>query len=198
MTDNKTIEHDLMALKRMSERAIVKMKRSVRLSNAQEPTNIYMDMRLVTQDPRGLGIIGGLGCEVIRRYARGASAVGGPSTGAIPVSTAISLSSLERGRVLNTFWVRKEAKKHGLGKILEGPSVDGKQVVVIDDVVTTGKSSLNAKEAAEKAGAKVVLFMSIVDRMEGASDLLRKDGTPYFRFFELDKERAKLNFGSGV
>jgi orotate phosphoribosyltransferase len=101
-------------------------------------------------------------------------AIGGLSMGADPVvSAAIVVSAIEN-RAVPGFLVRKEAKKHGRQKQIEGiENLSGKKVVIVDDVCTTGGSTQEAIDAVEAAGAQVVAVISVVDREEGGSAMLR-------------------------
>jgi orotate phosphoribosyltransferase len=99
-------------------------------------------------------------------------AVGGLEVGAIPLATAAVLHYHGQGRTLEGFFVRKEVKGHGSRERLEGVLPAGARVAVVDDVLTTGGSVLQAIEEVEKAGARVATVICIVDRLEGARELL--------------------------
>jgi len=101
----------------------------------------------------------------------GIEAVGGMSIGADPIVSAISLVAyLDKGLKIPAFLVRKEAKKHGLQKMIEGIEITpGMKTLIVDDVITQGTATLKAIEAAEAAGAKVVAVACLVDREEGGS-----------------------------
>ncbi len=99
-------------------------------------------------------------------------AVGGLEVGAIPLATAAVLRYHQEGRTLEGFFVRKEAKGHGSRERLEGVLPAGARVAVLDDVLTTGGSVLQAISEVEKAGGKVVTVVCVVDRLEGARELL--------------------------
>ena len=99
-------------------------------------------------------------------------AVGGVELGAIPLATAAVLRYHQEGRALEGFFVRKETKDHGSRERLEGVLPPGARVAVLDDVLTTGGSVLQAITEVEKAGGKVVTVVCIVDRLEGARELL--------------------------
>jgi orotate phosphoribosyltransferase len=137
-------------------------------------SNYYLDCRLTTLDARGALLTGYCILELLDDMHVRPEAIGGLSMGADPVvSAAIVVSAIE-SRPIPGFLVRKEAKKHGRQKQIEGmESLQGKQVVIVDDVCTTGGSTLEAIAAAEQAGAQVIAVMSVVDRQEGGSDALR-------------------------
>lgn len=137
-------------------------------------SNYYIDLRKLTLDPEGVSIISKLLLERAREL--GAEAVGGPTLGADPICGALALLSKLEGKPLQTFIVRKEAKAHGTEKLVEGPLLSGKRVVVIDDVATTGNSLLKSIRAVRELGCEVVGALVVVDREEGASELLAKEG----------------------
>lgn len=120
------------------------------------------------------------------------SAVGGLELGAIYVAQALLVHELiERSRRLASFVVRKKAKPHGKGLKIEGPSVAGQSVIVVDDVVTTGDSILRAIDAIRAEGAEVVFAITLVDRGDAAADRLSDLGVPYhalttYRDFGID------------
>jgi orotate phosphoribosyltransferase len=99
-------------------------------------------------------------------------AAGGPEVGAIPMAAAAALRYHQAGRALEGFFVRKEAKKHGSRERIEGVLQPGWRVAVLEDVVTSGASVMQAVTEVELAGAQVVAVICIVDRLEGAQDLL--------------------------
>jgi orotate phosphoribosyltransferase len=99
-------------------------------------------------------------------------AIGGPEVGAIPMATAAVLSYHAHGRTLEGFFIRKQAKGHGSQERVEGVLPPGARVAVVDDVLTTGGSVLQALAEVEKAGATVAGVVCIVDRLEGARELL--------------------------
>src|SRR5688572_23819506 len=105
-----------------------------------ERSTFYVDARLTTMSPEGLSIIGPLALSVLDESKWHVDAVGGLTLGADPISYAISYASAQSDRPLRAFTVRKEAKDHGTGKLLEGPFRRGDRVAVIEDVITTGGS----------------------------------------------------------
>jgi orotate phosphoribosyltransferase len=137
-------------------------------------SNYYLDCRLTTLDARGALLTGYCILELLDELRIHPDAIGGLSMGADPVvSAAIVVSAIEN-RPLPGFLVRKEAKKHGRQKQIEGmENLEGKKVAIVDDVCTTGGSTLEAIDAAERAGAQVVAVISLVDREEGGSAMLR-------------------------
>ncbi|MHB1096127.1 MAG: orotate phosphoribosyltransferase [Gemmatimonadaceae bacterium] len=139
-------------------------------------SDLYIDARLTTMSPDGLAIIGPLALERMRERGWAPDAVGGLTLGADPVSYAIAHSSALAKTPLRAFTVRKEAKTHGTGKVIEGPFQSGDKVVVIEDVITTGGSALKAAEAIRAAGGVIVGVLAVVDREEGGREALEAAG----------------------
>lgn len=150
-------------LKDLVRRDAVKFGRFT-LASGRE-SDIYVDMRKVTLSPRGAFLIGSLICEAIRDLE--VDAIGGLTMGADPIATAASLVAYGQGRELSAFLVRKEKKDHGMKNAVEGPVKPGQKVVVVDDVITTGGSTITAIENARAAGLEVVLVIAVFDRLEG-------------------------------
>jgi len=112
--------------------------------------------------------------------------IGGLEVGAIPMSAAALVRYHEHGRSMEGFFVRKQPKGHGSMARIEGELKPGDKVVVIDDVLTTGESAAQAVAEVEKAGAKVLRVVCIVDRLEGAAEKLAKyDFRPLFTIRDL-------------
>lgn len=139
-------------------------------------SNLYIDCRLTTMHPEGLSLIGPLGLAAIQRQGWAADAVGGLTLGADPVSYAIAYASQLAGTPVRAFTVRKEAKTHGTGKLIEGAFVAGDRVVVIEDVITTGGSALKAVAAIRAAGGVVLGVLAVVDREEGGREAIEAEG----------------------
>lgn len=142
----------------------------------------YIDCRLTTFDPQGAWLVGQLMHDMIRReqQSRGltVNAVGGLTMGADPVALATGLySHFAKDPVpLQVFSVRKSPKTHGQTKRIEGNFKPGDSVVVIDDVVTRGDSTIAAIQAVEKDGGKVAFVAVLVDRQEGGRDKIEAMG----------------------
>jgi orotate phosphoribosyltransferase len=126
--------------------------------------------------PEGLSIIGPLGLSTFRRAGWQPDAVGGLTLGADPISYAMSYASAESERPLRAFTVRKEAKAHGTGNLIEGPFREGDRVAVIEDVITTGGSALRAIEAVRTAKGIVIGVLALVDREEGGREAIEAAG----------------------
>jgi len=137
---------------------------------------LYVDARLTTMSPDGLATIGPLALAAIRARDWPADAVGGLTLGADPVSYSIAYASALANTPVRAFTVRKEAKAHGTGKLIEGPYQAGDRVVVIEDVITTGGSALRAVEAVRAAGGTVLGVLAVVDREEGGREAIEAAG----------------------
>ena len=125
--------------------------------------------------PEGLIVIGALGLRTIRENWV-ADSVGGLTLGADPISYAISYASGLTSQPLRAFTVRKEAKAHGTGKLIEGPFQAGDRVAVIEDVITTGGSALKAITAVRAAGGVIAGVLALVDREEGGREAIQREG----------------------
>ena len=138
-------------------------------------SNYYMDCKLTTLDPEGALLTGYCVLELLDEMGVKPDAIGGLSMGADPLVTAAGVVSAIEKRPLPGFLVRKEAKKHGRQKQIEGmENPRGKRVVIVDEVCTTGGSTQEAIDAAEREGCEVVAVISLVDREEGGSEMLRQ------------------------
>ena len=156
--------HRLAALLR--EHALV--RESVVLSSGRR-SSFYFDARQVLLDPEGAALSGALAWQALR--AAGPAAVGGLTLGADPLVCAVSAAAWAEGRRVTGFFVRKEAKKHGLQQWIEGPFIEeGTPVAVVDDVLTSGGSLISAVEKARQAGGVVVAALVVIDRDEGGRD----------------------------
>jgi orotate phosphoribosyltransferase len=144
-------------------------------------STLYVDCRLTTMSPEGQRLLGVLGLDALRQAGWAADAVGGLTLGADPIAYAIAHASAfanERDGTpfVRAFTVRKQPKQHGTGKRVEGPFVSGDQVVVVEDVITTGGSALTAVEAVRAEGGIVLGVLAVVDREEGGREALEAAG----------------------
>lgn len=147
------------------------LERSVRrgdfvLASGQR-SSYYIDCRLTTMSAEGMVLIGRLGLAAIRNAGWTPSAVGGLTMGADPVAYAIAAASAATPPLVNAYSVRKAAKDHGTGRLIEGNFTEGDSVVVVEDVITSGGSAIQAIEAVRAAGGKVLGVLAIVDREQG-------------------------------
>lgn len=144
------------------------------LSSGKE-SSFYLDGRIVTMLPEGAYLIGRIMLDMIK--GAGVTALGGPTLGADPIVGAVAALSFENGSPLKTFIVRKAAKGHGTQRQVEGPALHkGDRVVLVDDVATSGKSLVEAKEVLDTMGIAVDRAIVIVDRNEGARESLAAAG----------------------
>jgi orotate phosphoribosyltransferase len=134
----------------------------------------YLDCRKVTLDSAGANLIADGMLELMGSDLP--DAVGGMAIGADPITGAIITVAGRSGKRLKGFIVRKETKQHGTGRDVEGPVQPGESAIVVEDVVTSGGSSLAAIEKAEAFGLKVRGVMAIIDRLEGGRDALAARG----------------------
>jgi orotate phosphoribosyltransferase len=141
-------------------------------------STFYIDARLTTMSPEGLSIIGPLALSLLQQTGWNINAVGGLTLGADPISYAISYASAHSDHPLRAFTVRKKPKAHGTGKLLEGPFRRGDRVAVIEDVITTGGSALQAIDAVRSADGVVVGVLALVDREEGGRQAIENAGVP--------------------
>lgn len=153
----------------------------VTLSSGRE-ADYYVDLRRATLHHRAAPLIGHLMLDMLEEVGLGTSeidAVGGLTLGADPVATALLHAAASRGQDLDAFVVRKEAKAHGMQRRIEGPGVEGRRVVVVEDTSTTGGSPITAVHAVREAGGEVVGVATIVDRATGAREAIEALGVPY-------------------
>lgn len=151
----------------LREHALV--RESVMLSSGRR-SSYYFDARQVLLDPEGAALAGALMWE--RLASAAPRAVGGLTLGADPLVCAVSATAWAAGERVTGFFVRKEAKKHGLQQWIEGPFIEeGTPVAVVDDVLTSGGSLVAAIEKARQAGGVVVAAAVVIDRGEGGADL---------------------------
>lgn len=162
----------------VKELAVVHGK--VTLSSGKE-ADYYVDLRRATLQHEASRLIGSLLRELTTDWDY--AAAGGLTMGADPVGLAIMHAD---GRAIDAFVVRKEAKKHGMQRQIEGFNVEGQKVLVVEDTTTTGNSPLTAVEACREAGAEVVAVATVVDRATGAADVLKDAGLDYRFLLGLD------------
>ena len=138
----------------------------------------YLDGKQVTLDPHGARLVAEGILDLIAQGRRPA-AVGGMSIGADPITAAVVTMSAVRDMPMLGFMVRKESKGHGTNRYIEGPVQPGSEVIIVEDVVTTGGSSFQAIERCEAFGLKVVRVIAIIDRMEGGAEAFAARGYPF-------------------
>src|SRR5882672_3282318 len=144
-------------------------------------TSFYFNMKPSMLHPESAHLIATLMLDALRDSQ--VDYIGGLEMGAVPLATAVSVLSHGRGRPIGAFFVRKQAKEHGARKLVEGlapgESLQGKRVVILEDVTTTGGSSLKAIEAVRAEGAIIERAITVVDRLEGAAEAFKAAGVPF-------------------
>lgn len=146
-------------------------------------SNYYIDVRKTSLHPDGLRMIARMFWEVLAGDQ--VTAIGGLTMGADPLVTGVMLHSVERGRPLEAFLVRRSSKDHGMLGQVEGNLAGHKRVAILDDVITSGESSLIAAEAAESYKAEVVRVLAVVDRSQGAAQIFQQRGYPFTSLFTI-------------
>ncbi len=137
-------------------------------------SNFYVDCRIALMDPRSLPLIAELVFEQITAVSDPPIALGGTVVGAVPITAAVVQLSVSRGWTLAGFMVRKEVKQHGTQKKIENAPGRGARVAIVEDVITSGGSTIAAIDAAEEAGLIVTMVIPVVDRGEGGAAAIRK------------------------
>ena len=148
----------------------------VTLSSGKE-ADYYVDLRRITLDGEAAPLVGTVMRDLVEDLDY--DAIGGLTLGADPVATAVLHASASAGDRKDAFVVRKAGKAHGLQQRIEGPSVEGRRVVVVEDTSTSGASALEAVEAVRAAGGEVVAVASIADRDTGAGEKFAEAGLEY-------------------
>ncbi len=135
-------------------------------------SNYYFNCKPTTLDPEGMNLIGSILFEMLREA--GVSAAGGLTLGADPIANALSLISYQQGKPIKSFTIRKDIKDHGTKSAVEGDVRPGEKVVIIDDVITTGGSTITAIERASAAGLVIDRVITLIDREEGGRENITK------------------------
>ena len=139
-------------------------------------SSFYIDCRTTTTHAEGQFLVGQLGWEMLRASGLDPDAVGGLTMGADPMAYAIAYTSWLGGAPVHAFSVRKQPKDHGTGKRIEGSFSAGSRVVVIEDVITSGGSALQACEAVRAEGGEVLAVMALLDREAGGREAIENAG----------------------
>jgi len=150
-------------------------------------SSFYVDCRTTTTHAEGQFLIGQLGWELLKSSGLYPDAVGGLTMGADPVAFSIAYTSWLAGEPINAFSVRKQPKSHGTGKRIEGCFGAGSRVVVIEDVITTGGSAMEACAAVKAEGGGVLGVMALLDREAGGRELIEEAGYRVFSLFRISE-----------
>jgi orotate phosphoribosyltransferase len=144
-------------------------------------SDFYFNLKPTMLDPEGAALLAEVTYEALRDDEL--DYIGGLEMGAVPLAGAIAQLSWLKGHPIAAFFVRKKPKEHGARLAIEGlareENLEGKRVVVIEDVTTTGGSAMKAVEVLREVGANVVLVLTMVDREEGANDTFAQAGLPF-------------------
>lgn len=155
-------------------------------------SGFYIDMKATTLHPEGASLIGLLAVDCLERERIEVEGVGGLTLGADPIATAVSMAAWAKGRAWPAFIVRKEPKSHGTARFIEGVENlrPGARLVVLEDVVTTGGSSVLAIERLREAGFEPVAVLTVVDREQGGTEAFARLGLKLLRLATLSEVRA--------
>jgi orotate phosphoribosyltransferase len=172
-----SVETAAAELARLRELLIRKSLRFGTFTLASNQTSdVYVDGKLTTCSAEAIPLVGRAFLRKIAERGWEPDAVGGLTLGADPIAMAVARESLETGRPIQAFIVRKEPKKHGMKRFIEGlEETQGLRVVVLEDVATTGGSTAEAIEKIREAGMQVLGAVCLVDREAGAAERLRRD-----------------------
>lgn len=159
-------------------------------------SDFYVDARVTTLDPRGACLIGEVGWALLKQTAdnlkKNVNAIGGLTFGADPIALSIGIAAHRENSSmpLQVFTVRKAVKEHGRQKRIEGNFSAGDSVVVVDDVITTGGSTIQAIDAIEQGGGHVAFVLVLVDREEGGRENIERLGHTVVSIFRRSELRA--------
>ena len=149
-------------------------------------SSYYVDSKLTTFDPEGFCLVGKLVLEIIKDKDEEISAVGGLTMGADPIAISTIVAAFNEKHALKGFSVRKKPKSHGKGKLIEGNLDIKDKVVILDDVITTGSSTIKAIEAVREFGCNIIMVVTLVDRREGGTEKIEKLGYDVHTIFTID------------
>ncbi len=156
-------------------------------------SDYYFNTKPTMMDAEGSYLIASLMLDVIQKTP--ATLAGGLEMGAVPIAASISAVSHAQKRPVDAFFIRKQAKGHGTQSLIEGlprnESMSGRDVVVVEDVTTTGGSSIRAAKALKDEGANVHLVVTIIDRQEGAAEAFEAAGLKFIALFGGNEFRSE-------
>lgn len=172
------------------------VERSFRLGDftlsSGRKSDFYIDCRTTTMHAEGQVLLGEVGMDLIEASGLAPDLVGGLTMGADPIAYAIAGESVRRGAPIHAFSVRKRAKRHGTGRRIEGCFESGARVIVVEDVITTGGSALQACEAVKEEQGTILMVLAAVDRQEGGRETIEQAGYRVESMFGVDEFRAAL------
>lgn len=135
-------------------------------------SNYYFNCKPTTLDPEGMNLIGAIIFDMLKDT--GITAAGGLTLGADPIANALAVISYQKGKPIKSFIVRKDVKDHGTKSAIEGSVSTGDKIAIIDDVITTGGSTITAIEQARKVGLNIEMVITLIDREEGGRENILK------------------------
>jgi orotate phosphoribosyltransferase len=150
-------------------------------------SRFYVDCRRTTMHAEGQVLVGQLMWELLRSSGLAPETIGGLTMGADPVAYAVAYTSCLAGEPVNAFSVRKKPKEHGTGKRIEGCFAAGQKVVVIEDVITSGGSALEACAAVEAEGGEVLGVLALLDRESGGREAIQDAGYRVLSLFRISE-----------
>ena len=169
-----------------SELLAILMEKSVRHGTFElssgATSDLYVDAKRTTSDPRAALLLASVGWQLVKDTAatlqKRVDGIGGLTMGADWMALSIAMGAQLESPLneVKAFSVRKSAKKHGLHKLIEGNFVSNQSLVVVDDVITTGASTLQAIEAIEQSGGRIAFVLVLVDRQEGGRQAIEAEG----------------------
>jgi orotate phosphoribosyltransferase len=144
-------------------------------------SDFYFNLKPTMLDPEGAALLAELSLDALKDDK--ADYIGGLEMGAVPLAGAIAQLSWMKGNPISAFFVRKKPKEHGarlaVEGLMKGESLQGKRIIIVEDVTTTGGSAIKAVDAVKDAGGEVILVFTMVDRDEGATEAFREAGIPF-------------------
>jgi orotate phosphoribosyltransferase len=167
-------------LQLVKERAVI--HGDITLASGQR-SSFYIDCKMVLMHGESADLLGEVLYDMTK--ALKLDAIGGPEVGAIPMATAAALAYHRHGQPVEGFFTRKEVKQHGTQKRVEGKFQPGYRVALVEDVMTTGGSSMSAVEAIQQAGGRIEMVACILDRLQGARQRFEGMGLRFEPIFTL-------------
>ncbi|NWF97511.1 MAG: orotate phosphoribosyltransferase [Nitrospirae bacterium] len=151
-------------------------------------SNYYFNCKAVTLNPEGMYLVGNLIFDIISGLD--IHGIGGLTLGADPIANAVAYTSFLKEKPIEAFVVRKTAKTHGTMLWIEGNISSGDNVVIVDDVITTGQSTINAIEKANEAGLNIKKVIALIDRQEGGREAIESIGYELYPIITRDEIMA--------
>lgn len=180
------MNHRDKLIKLVNERSFLKSDEPVFRLASGKMSNVYFDLRLTTLSPEGQTLIGALMFEKLKEHGLKPDIAGGLTMGADPVSCALAYTSYLKGEPIEAMVIRKEPKDHGRGLQIEGRFEKGDNVVILDDVLTTGGSTIKAVNIAREAGLNVLAAIVVLDRCEQDGKANVENHCPLYSLLTID------------